>query len=61
MLLSIFLGLFPASKSSPHNITARYLGYEEDIHYGYYILIGVIFYITSAFLSQQTDIQHLWK
>tara|TARA_B100000795_G_scaffold265129_1_gene246540 strand:+ start:1064 stop:1279 length:216 start_codon:yes stop_codon:yes gene_type:complete len=61
MALSIFLGLFPASKSAPHNYISSYLGYEEELHYGWYVFIGVIFYISSAFLSQQKDVQYLWK
>ena len=61
MLLSIFWGLFPASENSPHNLIAGYLGYTNEIHYSIYILIGVIFYLLAAFLSQQNNVQHMWK
>jgi len=61
MLFSIFWGLFPASENSPHNKIAGFLGYQEEIHYSIYILIGCIFYIGSAFLSQQESINYMWK
>lgn len=61
MLGSIFWGLFPASEGSPHNLIASYLGYENEIHYSVYILIGTIFYVMAAFLSQQTSIEYFWK
>ena len=61
MLFSIFWGLFPASENSPHNKIAHFLGYEGEIHYSIYILIGCIFYMASAFLSQQENINYMWK
>lgn len=61
MLFSIFWGLFPASENSPHNKIANFFGHEEEIHYSIYILIGSIFYIVSAFLSQQESINYMWK
>ena len=61
MLSSIFWGLFPAAKESPHNLISNYLGYTEEVHYSIYILTGTIFYLSSAFLSQQNNIQHMWK
>jgi hypothetical protein len=61
MLSSIFWGLFPASENSPHNLIANYLGYTNEIHYSIYILIGVIFYLLAAFLSQQNSVQYMWK
>jgi|TARA_Y100000389_G_scaffold175365_1_gene186066 hypothetical protein len=61
MLFSIFWGLFPASENSPHNKIAGFFGYEEEIHYSIYILIGSIFYITSAFLAHQESINYMWK
>ena len=60
-LCSIFWGLFPASEDSPHNLIASYLGYTNEIHYSIYIVVGAMFYISAAFLSQQNNIQYMWK
>ena len=61
MLLSIFCGLYPASEGSPYNLLASYFGYEGEVHYGIYILIGVSFYLLAAFLSQQKSLDQYWK
>ena len=61
ILSSIFWGLFPVSENSPHNYIAKYLGYNEDVHYMIYVLLGTFFYFLSAFLCQQNDIQAYWK
>tara|TARA_A100001011_G_scaffold384875_1_gene458071 strand:- start:531 stop:743 length:213 start_codon:yes stop_codon:yes gene_type:complete len=60
LLLSIFCGLYPASEGSPHNYIAKYFGYEEEIHYTLYILIGIVFYVLAAFLSQQKSVDKYW-
>ena len=51
-LFSIFFGLFPAMENSPHEWIKNKLGFEKKIHYSIHILLGTIFYIGAAFLSQ---------
>jgi len=60
-VLSIFFGMFPASKNSPHNNIANYLGYNVELHYSIYILIGVIFYVLATFFAQLKEINIFWK
>lgn len=65
MLCSIFWGMFPASENSPHNIIRRYLGYSDNLHYSFYILLGSVFYLLAAFFSQtqiiETTYSHLFQ
>ena len=61
ILSSIFWGLFPASENSPHNYIAKLFGYEQEVHYMVYVLLGTFFYFLSAFLCQQNNIQSYWK
>lgn len=51
-LFSIIIGLFPAMENSPHEWIKNKLGYEKKIHYSIHILLGTLFYICAAVLSQ---------
>lgn len=51
-LFSILIGLFPVMENSPHEWIKYKLGFDKKIHYSTHILIGTLFYISAAFLSQ---------
>lgn len=51
-LFSILIGLFPVMENSPHEWIKYKLGYNKKTHYSMHIIIGTLFYISAAFLSQ---------